>query len=377
MQRFYYKIVVCGIFIITGCNTPKAFIKQIDFDNQALIAQAETYLQQEPITITSFPAERSVGGLHDYYSEGSYWWQNPDDPDGPYIRRDGYRNPANFTKHSNAMRNLNKWVTTLVAAYEVTGDEKYARQALKHLNAWFVNADTKMNPSLLYGQAIKGIVTGRGIGIIDTVKLIEVALSIIELENSGFLKGEALVNIKEWFNAYATWLTTHPYGIDERDNGNNHSTWWAAQVAVYAKVADRPDLLALAQAQFKKMLPQQMTADGRFPEELARTKPYGYTVYNLDAWTTLARLASTKKENLWEYKSPVGSLRKAIDFFVPFVKDKSKWTLPPDVDGFENQPHQSNFLLFAAMGYQDESYYNLWKSLGKEEESQSWQLMLY
>jgi hypothetical protein len=35
-----------------------------------------------------------------------------------------------------------------------------------------------MNPSLLYSQAILGSVTGRGVGIIDTIHLIEVAAAI-------------------------------------------------------------------------------------------------------------------------------------------------------------------------------------------------------
>lgn len=377
MIKLMYKILFFNFLILSSCQTPKSISDAIDVDKSALVTEADAYLQQEPVTITAFLAERSAGGLHDYYSEGPYWWENPEDPEGPYIRRDGYRNPSNFTKHASAMNDMKQAVSTLVAAYKVTGDEKYAQRALQHLQAWFVNADTKMNPSLLYGQAIKGIVTGRGIGLIDTVKLIQVALSILELQQSGFLKGQELAAIKDWFDQFATWMTTHPYGIDERDNGNNHSAWWAAQVAVYAKVADRDDLFAMAQEQFKIMLPEQMAADGSFPEELARTRPYGYTIYNLEAWTNLAYLASTDKENLWNYQSENGSLRKAIDFFVPFMQDKSTWTLPPDVSGFDGQPRQSDFLVLASIGYNDETYLNLWQKLGKEGKSQAWNLLLY
>jgi len=35
-----------------------------------------------------------------------------------------------------------------------------------------------MNPSLRYSQAILGSVTGRGVGIIDTIHLIEVSAAI-------------------------------------------------------------------------------------------------------------------------------------------------------------------------------------------------------
>ena len=41
-----------------------------------------------------------------------------------------------------------------------------------------------------------------------------------------------------------------------------------------------------------------MAADGSFPEELRRTKPYGYSIFNLDAMTALAVVGSTRNENL-------------------------------------------------------------------------------
>lgn len=377
MNNIINRLFFWGLLLFMGCSAPTSIIDQIDFDEQALIEQADVYLKQEPITITAFPAERSEGGLHDFYSEGPYWWENPDDPDGPYIRRDGERNPSNFSAHDDAMVELHQIITTLVAAYQLSKDEKYAEQALTHLQAWFVHEDTKMTPHLLYGQAIKGIVSGRGIGLIDMVPLIEIALGIVQLRQSGFLKDQEMAPIKDWFEAFAGWMTTHPYGIDERDHGNNHSTWWAAQIAAYARVTENPDLLNIAQQQFKKILPEQMEADGTFPRELARTKPYHYTIYNLDAWTRLALLASTEEENLWEYQSEKGSLRTAINFFVPFMKDKSAWSLPPDVTGFQEQPQRSDFLIFAAMGYQETGYFDLWKKLGDDEPSRAYYLLMY
>ena len=68
-----------------------------------LIQQTDIYLAQNPITITAFPAPNSDGRLHDYYSEGRYWWPNPNNPNGPYIRKDGYSNPNNFNQHKKAL----------------------------------------------------------------------------------------------------------------------------------------------------------------------------------------------------------------------------------------------------------------------------------
>src|ERR1041384_99026 len=115
-----------------------------------VLAAAERYVSERPITITAFPAARSPGGPHDYYSEGDYWWPDPQNPNGPYIRRDGETNPDNFVAHRDALRRLSQIVPALVAAYKLTREERYARQAVAHLVAWFVNDSTRMSPSLLY-----------------------------------------------------------------------------------------------------------------------------------------------------------------------------------------------------------------------------------
>lgn len=357
------------VLLAIGCSRPNDDKTAELFDQAQILLEADRYLQQPPIPLTAFRAERSAGGIHDFYSEGDYWWPDPDNPDGPYIRKDGQTNPGNFTAHREAMRDLSRWVAALTAAYQLTGDEKYGEKALEHLRAWFLDEATLMNPSLLYAQAIKGRVTGRGIGIIDTIHLIEVVKSIQVLAERGFLDSADLAGLKNWFDQYADWLATHPYGIDERDNGNNHSTWWAAQAAAFADLAGREDLQALAREQFKKLLTEQMDATGGFPEELGRTKPYNYTLFNLEGFAVIAYFASTSEDNLWRYETEDGSLQKAIDFILPYLLDKSEWPYPPDVQHFDELPIQSAFLLFAAEAYDRQDYLEVWKALPVERKS--------
>jgi hypothetical protein len=356
------------IFII---ETPHESInEQLKSDEGKVIKLADQFLLQKPDPITNYSSPRSEGSIHDFYSEGDYWWENPEDPDGPYIRKDGQSNPNNFVMHRKAMRNLNIWVSTLVAAYKISKDEKYAVHALKHLNYFFLDKNTLMNPSLLYAQAIKGKVTGRGIGIIDTIHLIEIAKAIEILAELKYLKGEPLTGLKKWYNDYAEWLNTHQYGLDEKDHGNNHSTWWAAQVASFASLAEREDLMEVARSQFKKLLNEQMAEDGSFPDELSRTKPYNYTLFNLEGYSVLCHIASNEKENLWTYKTKNGSLAKAWHFMIPFMKDKSKWIRPPDVQHFDQLPIQSPGLLFAGLAYNDNSILKTWKSLNPKRKSE-------
>src|SRR5882724_4146518 len=114
------------------------------FDRVRVLKAANRYLQEAPITITASTSPRSAGGLHDFFSEGDYWWPDPNNPAGPYIQRAGMTNPNNFVDHRRYLMRLSEVCGTLASAYVLTRDERYARQAIKHLKAWFVDEDTKM-----------------------------------------------------------------------------------------------------------------------------------------------------------------------------------------------------------------------------------------
>ena len=148
------------------------------FDHARVMKAADSYLKEKPVTVTASHSPRSAGGLHDFFSEGDYWWPDPKNPDGPYIQRDGMTNPDNFVEHRTALMRLSVEVPALAAAWKISHDQRYAGRAALHLRAWFVDDATRMNPNLEYAQAIHGRFTGRGTGIIDTVHLVEVARAI-------------------------------------------------------------------------------------------------------------------------------------------------------------------------------------------------------
>lgn len=337
----------------------------IAIEKQRIIPIAKRYLLEIPVTITAFHCERSAGGIHDFYSEGDYWWPDPNNSDGPYIQRDGMTNPNNFTAHRKVLIRFSIHVATLTSAYKLTNDIKYAQKAIEHLLAWFVNPDTKMNPSLLYAQAIKGRVTGRGIGIIDTIHLIEIAQSIMILEKAGILKGNDLNAVKKWFRDYLEWMTTHQYGVDEMNAKNNHGTCWVMQAAEYAKLVEDSSKIEFCRRRFKEvLLPNQMEKDGSFPLELARTKPYNYSLFNLDAMATICQILSTNEDNLWNFTLPDGrNMKKAIDFMYPYILDKSIWPYRHDVMYFDEYPVRQPSLLFGGLAYNENKYIDLWKTL--------------
>lgn len=354
------------LLIIAGCTEKSGEVPFINQSEQQFIVETATgYLDSLPVTVTAEVCERSAGGPNDFYSEGDYWWPDPENPDGPYIQRDGQTNPENFVAHRLAMIRLSQIVGMQTSAWLLTGEKKFADATKKHLEAWFVNPETRMNPSLLYVQAIKGRVTGRGIGIIDAIHLIEVARSVEILEKNKGLPDGSISGIKNWFNEFVNWITTHQYGIDEMNAKNNHGTCWVMQVGMFARLVGNTPVLELCRDRFKNvLLPNQMAGDGSFPLELRRTKPYGYSLFNLDAFLATAEILSDENNNLYEFSTPDGlNLKKGAEFLFPFVKDKSSWPHKPDVMYWDEWPVRHPFLLFAGKAYQNQDYIDLWLTL--------------
>ena len=321
-----------------------------------VLRAAGRYLKDAPVTVTASHSPRSAGGQHDFFSEGDYWWPDPQNPDAPYIQRDGMTNPDNFVDHRRAMVRLSLIVPALAAAYLLTKKRTYADHAALHLRAWFVDAATRMNPDLQYAQAIHGRFTGRGIGIIDTLHLVEVARAVQKLP----LAAADLAGVKQWFASYLQWMTTHPYGIAERDAANNHGTCWVAQVAAFAHLTGDAELTAFCRDRFQKVLiPDQEAADGSFPKELARTKPYGYSIFNLDAFAIIAQTL-----DLWKWQLPDGrGMAHAMEYLYPYLLDKANWPLKADVMYFEQWPVRQPCLLFAGLALNRPEYIALWRKL--------------
>ena len=237
LLRFSLKILLYAfIILIKPLNLQAQGFKDriIDAFKQTEINRAKAHLNSVPVTVTDAHCTRSAGGINDFYSEGDYWWPDPNNPGGPYQQRDGQTNPENFTAHRYAMIRLSEITATLTSAWLITKDKAYSEKALEHLNAWFVNPLTKMNPHLLYAQAIYGKVTGRGIGLIDAYHLVEVAQSVKVLEDNEGISPEEAEQIKYWFSEFLKWMTTHEYGISEMNWKNNHGTCWAATASSMA-----------------------------------------------------------------------------------------------------------------------------------------------
>jgi hypothetical protein len=263
-------------------------------------------------------------------------------------------------------------VPALTAAWLITQDKRYAEHAAAHLRAWFLDPATRMNPSLDYAQAVWGLAPGRSYGIIDTLHLVEVTRAARHLENAQTMTPTEFAGVREWFTEYMLWMLASKNGQEEEAAKNNHGTCWAVQVAAFAAYTGNENAMALCRERFRDhLLPEQMAADGSFPLELKRTKPYNYSLFDLDMLATVCVIASAAgtspggaTNNLWQFALPNGNCyKKAVDFLFPYIEDKSKWPYTRDVEYFDDLPNRRPSLLFAGLAYRESKYIALWRTL--------------
>ncbi|HSU68360.1 MAG TPA: alginate lyase family protein, partial [Tepidisphaeraceae bacterium] len=203
--------------------------------NDPAIGPALTHLKEEadramtkgPWSVTKKKHASPTGDPHDYISLAPYFWPNPDTKDGlPYVRHDGRRNPeireydaANFGAMSGSAYRL-------ALAYYLTGNDAYAERAALVLRTWFLDPATRMNPNLDHGQMVKGVNDGRGTGIIEADRLLDVVDAAGLLAGSSAWTEEDRKGLQAWFKEFVGWMRESKRGHDEAAAKNNHGMWF-------------------------------------------------------------------------------------------------------------------------------------------------------
>ena len=324
----------------------------------SLRAEANELLKLEPLSVTQKPQFPPSRDKHDYMSLAPYWWPNPATPNGlPYIRRDGETNPASaqVPDHKNFSKVMSA-THTLVLAYYLLGDQAYSAQCAKLLRVWFLDPATRMNPSLTFAQAVIGRNDGRGIGLIETRDITQILDAVGLLADSRFWTAADQQGMQDWCSKFLNWMLNSSNGKDESAAKNNHGTYYDVQIVALALFVGKKDIAdrVLREAP-KKRIELQVEPDGRQPLELERTKSAGYSLMNLSGLFELARLGDATGADLWAFQSPDGrSIRKALDYLVPFATGERKWAGEQiaDVKWTDLIPE----LLIAADKYQSSSY---------------------
>jgi len=254
----------------------------------------------------------------------------------------------------------------LTAAWRLTGKRVYAEHAAAHLRAWFIDTSTRMNPNLEFSQGVRNRTTGRSYGIIDTLQLVEVARAASLIEGT-FLAAQEREALHAWFREYLRWMQTSSKGTTEAAATNNHAICWALQVAEFARLVQDEAAREAMRVRYKTVLVGQIAADGGFPRELQRTKPYSYSIFNLDVMATLCETLRAPEKDLFRFTTDDGrGICKAAAFLFPYLEDKQRWPYAKDVEHFEALPVRAPSLLFCGLACERPEFLTLWKRLNPD-----------
>ena len=321
-------------------------------------AEADKAMKVGPFSVMQKTIAPPSGDKHDYMSWAPYFWPNPDTADHlPYVRRDGEHNPEikQIPDH-DSMGRMSSAVRALALGYYLTGNEDYAARAALLMHTWFTDPATAMNPNLEFAQGIRGVNTGRGIGLIESRGLTDVVDGIGLLAGSRNWTAADDKAMQEWFTSFLGWIEKSPHGQDESRSKNNHGSFYDEQVADFALFVGKRDLAEeVLKNVGQKRIAVQIEPDGKQPLELARTNSWGYSNFNLRALTELAILGHRVGVDLWHFQTADGrSMRKALDFLLPYALEEKKW---PYKQISEMHPGDLAEALFeAAAAFKDSDY---------------------
>ena len=333
----------------------------------AVRADADKAMSVGPYSVMDKKETPPSGDKHDYMSLAPYWWPNPATPNGlPYVRHDGETNPDRYkVPDDREFNEVQSAVHALGLGYYFTGNEAYAARAVLLLRTWFLDPATRMNPNLNYAQAVLGVNTGRGTGLIDVRGLPRLLDGVTLLSGSPALTPQDEAGLKKWFSEYLNWLETSKNGHDESDAKNNHGSWFDQQITGIALfLGDKELARKTDETAETTRIELQIKPDGSEPLELARTKSFSYSVFNLTALEWLAVEARHAGVDLWSYRAPDGaSIRLDLDYLLPFAQGTKTWAYKA-INGVDGAS-LAEPLLLAAMGYHDRAYLDEAKKLEK------------
>ncbi|ALV36955.1 alginate lyase family protein [Streptomyces sp. CdTB01] len=304
----------------------------------ALTSRADDWLHQGPWTVVDKPRPAPGGDPHDYLSQAPYWWPTTtptaDNPWGcPYVQKDGQRNPEvdTGTDRQDAEKVFDS-TYDLALAWYYTGRKVYAEKAAGNLRTWFLDPATRMNPNLEHAQFIPCRYDGRAIGIIDfsqSYTSVLDAQALLAAGAPGWSAGDRAA-MRRWNTDFRDWLENSDFGRQEGAAANNHGTFYDLQLAALAcATGDRALARRTVLDARTRRIDPQIAADGGQPQELARTRSWHYSTFDLVAYTRLAAIGRHVGVDLWAYRGPQGqSLSKAVDYLLPAATAAAQWPHP-------------------------------------------------
>jgi Alginate lyase len=305
-----------------------------------LLELAEKALTAGPFSVMDKPDDSVAisGDKHDYYHLSPFMWpQRPElsnDPKHKWVRRDGQRYPGTLLHGHQCerfdrtrLKDMQYNTTVLGLAYFMTGKKEYGEIGARNIRTWFLDSETRMNPHMIYAQVKKGHNnnTGASFGIIEMKDLYFMLDAVRLIARDGFLSEQEQSDLRIWFSKYLEWLETSEVGKKEYCAKNNHGIYFDVQATAIASFINDTAKMIWYIERSKSRLLNHISQDGSMPLELRRPNCEHYQMFTLQAYATLARIASTVKIRLWNTEEMEGLslICRAAKYSVPFYGRKS------------------------------------------------------
>jgi hypothetical protein len=347
--------------------------------SRLILTEAEKLLAERAESVLDKKHMPPSEDMKDYFSLSIYYWPDETSPNGlPYKARDGLINPECDSYDRPAFERMTWRVDTLALAFALSHDERFADKAITLLDTWFIDPRTSMNPNMLYAQYIpgadersgwkdypnrfvpgkngrKGIYVSFG-GVIEDLSLVPLLDSIRLLQKSTHWTERMSTGLKSWYARYTDWLLTHQHGLDEAACRNNHGSWYWADILAFLEFIGEK---RKAKEFSEKMIPQRMDIqfekDGSQPEELVRAISKNYCTFSLISFINMAIVAERCGYDAWNVETAEGkSIRKAVDWFLPFFTGKAEWKWK-QVKPF-HEAALAGVFKFASLHYENSEY---------------------
>ncbi|MWG33294.1 alginate lyase family protein [Halomarina oriensis] len=294
---------------------------------EAFVADADESLDADPLSVTD------DGGGRTFESS------DPDD--------DSRGDYAAAIETGDRVRDLG-------LAYELTGDDAYAEQAVAVLDHWCLDPDTRMEPELT--DSIEQYVT---------LPKLWYGAELVGDHDAWDDVGGSPAAMADWVRSFVDSVGT---GIPERVQ--NIFVWREVARASGAAYLGDDDLLSASFDRLRDHAFGQLRRDGLLEEELVRSEGLSYSLYALKAFVTAAELGRHYGESFYEYEQyGQSALKLMFDAHADFFFDPESFDdRYGEVGGFAAREREEGTSAYelAYSYWGDERYLDVVESGGSE-----------
>jgi len=287
-----------------------------------------------PSIISNSAELKQKTGANNFTSLAPYYHPDPNSPTGfPYIRIDGTRNlESRKSSDSPYLNSILSLVASASTLYYYTKSEDYVIKAMEALQVFFLNENTKMNPSMTYS----GLVIGDSMddlrirGAIIDSNILSVLPDFIELlKPSSHWTTELDNGMISWFDSLSDWFKTNPRGVLQASYSHNIKTSYMKQLCSYLCACGKEvEARTYLENNLTALLVAQIDIDGKQVLEMNRVKNRHYSNFNLILLVNLATIAKSLGIDVWNYEDSEGkgSIKKAMKYLAYYYLHPTEWT---------------------------------------------------